>query len=403
MTIENSADSVSRDSYTTAEEHWFAVNEAGKIVGIVADVPVVWTDDGYDASVTGIYMFTAETPGYEYPGAGVFALVDVDDCRSAMATEISFLPPEGVTVSQFAVSVSRNGISAAIYADGRPTGEPVTLGDGERLSISFNWTVDEHYAAGDTIIIPVMCADSIPSFNTQSDVVFADGKTAGSGSFKFLPQPGGREALVYIIEPGENIQGLKPASGSVNSWARLGVDARSEEIIFTGGVPDEYASSPPTAVVTIFGETEISGIGAPENAVFSFTLTQVTDASASQQVPEGIVKTAAVAAGEAEITDIDDLTEGTYYFLVQQTSGGGAYWNTDNAARLVEVSVSGAPLKAAATYLSGSPTFKNTYTAPQSFILPEYLSGDGAVIFTVAGVALLGFGMLVLLLTKKHG
>lgn len=148
------------------------------------------------------------------------------------------------------------------------------------------------------------------------------------------------------------------------------------------GVPNYEGTS-----VTIQGEKIVRGAGAPTSAAFTFTLTQVTDATGNTAVATSTSKVKLPAAavsgtGMFQFAPIYGLTskEPTtitnpapksvpyeLFFKVQEVNGGAPGWIYDTAAYVVKVTVSrdgpNGPLQAIASYPSGSRvTFTNSYT-----------------------------------------
>lgn len=62
-----------------SENLWFACDEAGAITGVVLDIPVTWSDGGYDPATPGEYTFTASFSGYTYGQARPFAKITVEE------------------------------------------------------------------------------------------------------------------------------------------------------------------------------------------------------------------------------------------------------------------------------------------------------------------------------------
>lgn len=62
-----------------SEKKWFSCDESGNIAGVILDIPVTWTDDGYTPDKVGDYIFTSKFSGYTYSGKQPFAKITVAD------------------------------------------------------------------------------------------------------------------------------------------------------------------------------------------------------------------------------------------------------------------------------------------------------------------------------------
>ena len=76
------------------EVGWFASDENGNITGRVQDIPVTWSDDGFNENKAGEYKFTAEMEGYVYDGEKPFSIITVEKDSSAQENPSDVKPTE---------------------------------------------------------------------------------------------------------------------------------------------------------------------------------------------------------------------------------------------------------------------------------------------------------------------
>ena len=213
------------------------------------------------------------------------------------------------------------------------------------------------------------------STNGSAEAPFTNGGTVTlmhneTATFTNIPL----NATYTIAEADYSAAGYSPAYSPAGSDTGTIASSSAVNVLctntFTAPTPDDDPPTPPDLKTSVkIGITkEISGITSTSE-IFKFTLKQLNDSKAGNfKDGEGVttLEEEVTGKGSAEFT-VSGLTEGTYYYQINETPGSAGNWKYDDAARIVTVTVTvneeDDSLDASVS-VSGSLTFVNTYTPP---------------------------------------
>jgi len=139
------------------------------------------------------------------------------------------------------------------------------------------------------------------------------------------------------------------------------------------GVAFTNSFIPQTGGIVINGIKTVTGTDAPDDSIFKFKLTQVTDQGGLTETVNGITaQTQRTGSGTFSFR-ISELNTGTYYFKIEEIAGGDGGWTYDTAPRIVKVVVASDK----AVVIGDNSTFQSRYTAG----LPE-ISQNATYMYT---------------------
>ena len=207
---------------------------------------------------------------------------------------------------------------------------------------------------GNVILDQLLKAGFVGSINdTNHTLTITGDPTAAGKSISLILTTAKKGDVVFLDDK------ILPGDGSTHTYFKSRQEMITLRSLENAEVGNFRLTRDTNTSFTITATKAVSGVSST-NQQFTFTLTQLGSSTVTDILAGGITQTKSITGAGTVTFNSISLEAGTYYFKVQETSGGNG-WINDTTARVVRVEIiGGAPSVANITYLSGGgATFTN--------------------------------------------